>query len=157
MQEQLLAQPTHRLRIRSLLVLQVKGEIDVVDYTVTVWQGTQPTTYCAPTIISQGFYQDASCSLQPFSSSIFSDIVHRAFVEADATLCLTGGPVVEFLTDHLGLSSDELCFAELDIKYYEVRHPFCCKRQLLQKAIQNAASYQLLQQAIQLHVLCICR
>ncbi len=108
------------------MALQVKGEVDLVEYsgagnTMTVFRGYQPIDYCAPTTIMNGFLQEAQCaSTQEFAASDFQAISQRAFIEVDATLCLTSGPVFDFLIEELGSSAEQLCFAQLDLKFYEV-------------------------------------
>lgn len=107
------------------LCIQVSGQLDVVDFNkgsnqITVYEGIQSNTYCSPQHIqTDGQLHSASCTDAPFTYQVFDDTVTNGFVDVQAQLCITGGPVLDFLSDDLGFDTDKLCIARLEIKYYE--------------------------------------
>ena len=107
------------------LCIQVSGEVDFINFDtgsneVTVSKGIQSNTYCSPQHIqADGLLHSASCTDTPFTYPVFYDTVENAFVDVQAQLCITGGPVLDFLSDDLGFETDKLCIARLEIKYYE--------------------------------------
>jgi len=107
------------------LCIQVSGELDYVDFNagsneVTVYNGINSNTYCSPQHKqADGLLHSASCTNTPFTYGVFYNTVEDAFVDVQAQLCITGGPVLDFLSDDLGFNTDKLCIATLEIKYYE--------------------------------------
>ena len=107
------------------LCIQVSGELDVVDFNtgsnqVTVYNGIQANTYCSSQHIqADGLLHSSPCTDTFFTYQVFDDTVENAFVDVQAQLCITGGPVLDFLSDDLGFETDKLCIARLEIKYYE--------------------------------------
>jgi len=114
--------------------------VDLVEYpgggnAMTVFQGYEHTDYCASTTIMNGFLQEAQCHSKESAPIYFQTISQRAFIEVDTTLCLTSGPVYDFLIEELGSSAEQLCFAQLDLKFYEVS--YCQSVVPLQKSLQD--------------------
>ena len=120
--------------IQYLLCLQVSGQVDIVQYSggnsLVVYQGLKQTTYCSPTTITNNQLGNAPCTSTPFAYPIFANLTTNGAVEVDASLCITGGPIIDFLVDDLGFSDTDLCFAQLDLKFFEVtlHHGFLLPR-----------------------------
>ncbi len=108
------------------LCIKVSGEVDYVGYTkgsnnITIHKGIYSNTYCWPQHIqADGLLHSASCQkTQQFTEAIFDDTATNAAVDVQATLCITGGDILDFLANDLGFDDAKLCVAELEIKYYE--------------------------------------
>ena len=107
------------------LCLKVSGQVEVVDFVsgsndITIYQGSVPTAYCSSLHIdSSDQLAAASCTNAAFTQQTFINTAESAFIDVQATLCLTGGEVIDFLADNLGFDANNLCFVHLEIKYFE--------------------------------------
>ncbi len=108
------------------LCIKVSGEVDVVDYTkgsnsiVIHKNAVKKYTYCWPQQKrADRLLHDALCTHEKFDFPVFNTTVQDAVVDVQATLCITGGAVLDYLANDLGFDGDKLCVAQLEIKYYE--------------------------------------